>query len=108
MSGLAPTREVLASGVTVLAKRTSTTPAVTLIANIRAGSVRDTAQDQGLAHFVSRTIDRGTDRHSADELAEQLDNRGVTLSTSVNRHLLSLSCTCLVEDVDDVVVARRA
>jgi len=103
MSGLAPTREVLASGVTVLAKRTSTTPAVTLIANIRAGSVRDTAQDQGLAHFVSRTIDRGTDRHSADELAEQLDNRGVTLSTSVNRHLLSLSCTCLVEDVDDVL-----
>ena len=67
MSGLAPTREVLASGVTVLAKRTSTTPAVTLIANIRAGSVRDTAQDQGLAHFVSRTIDRGTDRHSADD-----------------------------------------
>lgn len=103
MSGLAPTREVLASGVTVLAKRTSTTPAVTLIANIRAGSVRDTAQEQGLAHFVSRTIDRGTDRHSADELAEQLDNRGVTLSTSVNRHLLSLSCTCLVEDVDDVL-----
>jgi zinc protease len=103
MSGLAPTREVLARGVTVLAKRTSTTPAVTLVANIRAGSVHDTPTHQGLAHFVSRTIDRGTDRHSADELAEQLDNRGVTLSTSVSRHTLSLSCTCLVEDMDDVL-----
>src|SRR4029453_5331527 len=101
MSGLAPTREVLASGVTVLAKRTSTTPAVTLIPNIRAGPGRDTAQNQGLGHFVSRTIDRGTDRHSADELAEQLDNRGVTLSASVSRHVLSLACTCLVEDIDD-------
>ena len=103
MPGLAPTREVLANGVTVIAKRTSTTPAVTLIANVRAGSVHDTAEHQGLAHFVSRTIDRGTDRHSADELADQLDNRGVTLSSSVNRHLLSLSCTCLVEDMDDVL-----
>jgi zinc protease len=103
MSGLAPTREVLTNGGTVIAKRTSTTPAVTLVANVRAGSVHDTPELPGLAHFVSRTIDRGTDRHSADELAEQLDNRGVTLSASVNRHLLSLACTCLVEDIDDVL-----
>jgi zinc protease len=103
MSGLAPTREVLTNGGTIIAKRTSTTPAVTLVANVRAGSVHDTAELPGLAHFVSRTIDRGTDRHSADELAEQLDNRGVTLATSVNRHLLSLACTCLVEDIDDVL-----
>jgi zinc protease len=100
MPGLAPTREVLPNGVTVIAKRTVTTPAVTLLAHLRAGSVHDT--QLGLAHFVSRTIDRGTDRHSADELAEQLDNRGVTLSASVSRHVLSLACTCLVEDIDDV------
>jgi zinc protease len=101
--GLAPTREVLANGVTVLAKRTSTTPAVTLIANLRAGAVHDTAELPGVAHFMSRTIDRGTERYSADELAEQLDNRGVTLAASVNRHLLSLACTCLVEDLDNVL-----
>ena len=103
IAGLAPTREVLANGVTVLAKRTSTTPAVTLIANLRAGSVHDTAELPGLAHFVSRTMDRGTERYSADELAEQLDNRGVTLAASVTRHALSLACTCLVEDLDDVL-----
>ena len=51
--GLAPTREVLANGVTVLAKRTSTTPAVTLIANLRAGAVHDTAELPGVAHFMS-------------------------------------------------------
>ncbi len=103
IAGLAPTREVLANGVTVLAKRTSTTPAVTLIANLQAGSVHDTAELPGLAHFVSRTIDRGTERYSADELAEQLDSRGVTLAASVTRHALSLACTCLVEDLDDVL-----
>jgi zinc protease len=102
-AGLAPTREVLANGVTVLAKRTSTTPAVTLIANLRAGAVHDPPELPGLAHFVSRTIDRGTEHYSADELAENLENRGVTLSASVTRHMLSLGCTCLVEDHDDVL-----
>ena len=65
--------------------------------------VYDPPGHEGLAHFVSRTIDRGTDRHSADELAEELDDRGVTLSTSVTRHILSLACTCLVEDMEDVL-----
>ena len=101
--GLAPTCATLASGVTVVARETRTTPAVTLSVNLRAGTAFDLADADGLAHFVSRTIDRGTERYSADEIAEQLDGRGVTLSASVGRHLLSLACTCLVEDFDDVL-----
>ncbi len=103
MAGLAPTRKVLGNGVTLLTKRTSTTPAVTLVANVRAGSVYDPAPLEGLAHFVSRTIDRGTRRYSADELAELLDSRGITLTSSTTRHTVSLACTCLVEDFDDVL-----
>ena len=103
MAGLAPTREVLENGVTILSRRTPTTPAVTLVANVRAGSLYDPAPLEGLAHFVSRTIDRGTQKHSPDELAELFDSRGITLTTSVTRHSLSLACTCLVEDFDDVV-----
>jgi zinc protease len=103
MAGLAPTREVLGNGVTLLAKRTSTTPAVTLLVSVRAGSVYDPAPLEGLAHFVSRTIDRGTRQYSADELAERLDSHGITLATSVTRHTLSLACTCLAEDFDEVL-----
>lgn len=103
MAGLAPTRKVLENGVTVLSTRTPTTPAVTLVANVRAGSWYDPAPLEGLAHFVSRTIDRGTQRHSPDELAELFDSRGITLTTSITRHSLSLACTCLVEDFDDVL-----
>jgi zinc protease len=103
MAGLAPTRTVLGNGITLLTKRTSTTPAVTLVANARAGSVYDPARLEGLAHFVSRTIDRGTNKYSADELAELLDSRGITLTSSITRHTVSLACTCLVEDVDAVL-----
>src|SRR3990170_2411265 len=51
----------------------------------------------------SRTIDRGTSSQSADAIAEALDGRGVSLSVAVNRHVLSLICTCLVEDVEPVL-----
>jgi len=102
-AGLAPAREVLENGVTVTAKHAGATPAMTLHANLHAGTAFDPVDAEGLAHFVSRTIDRGTERHSADDLAEQLDSRGVTLSASAGRHLLSLACTCLVEDFDEVL-----
>ena len=101
--GLAPVREVLTSGMVILAKESRATPAVTLHASVRAGTVFDPASLGGLAHFVSRTIDRGTAIRSADDIAEELDVRGVSLSVSVNRHVLSLVCTCLVEDYAAVV-----
>ena len=101
--GLSPARAVLANGVTVIAKETRTTPAVTMHANIRAGTDCDPADGEGLAHFMSRAIDRGTERCSADEIAERFDGRGVTLATTVGRHVLTLVCTCLVEDFEDVL-----
>jgi zinc protease len=102
--GLSPTRDVLDNGVTILTKQTNTTPAVTLHASLlAAGSTSDPSSLTGLAHFVSRTIDRGTSRHSVDEIAEALDGRGVSLSVSVGRHALSLVCTCLVEDFDTIL-----
>ncbi|MBI2828712.1 MAG: insulinase family protein [Acidobacteria bacterium] len=97
--GLAPVRAVLGNGAVVIAKESPTTPAVTVHASFRAGTVFDPADQAGLSHFVSRTIDRGTETRPADRIAEALDGRGVSLSISVNRHALSLVCTCLVEDL---------
>ena len=101
--GLSPTRQVLANGVTVIAKETRTTPAVTIYAAVRAGTIYDPIEAGGLAHFVSRTIDRGTTAYTADQIAEELDNRGVSLTVNVNRHVISLVCNCLVEDFDHVL-----
>ena len=101
--GLAPVRAVLPNGATIIAKATATTPAITLHASIQAGSVFDPPGLDGMAHFVSRVIDRGTATRSADDIAETLDSRGVTLAASVNRHAISLVCTCLVEDFDAVL-----
>ncbi|HVC18959.1 MAG TPA: pitrilysin family protein [Vicinamibacterales bacterium] len=102
-AGLAPSRSVLSNGLVVIAKENGTTPAVTINLAVRAGSVCDPADALGTALFVSRTIDRGTAQHTADEIAGQLDGRGIALAVHVTRHLLTMACTCLAEDFDAVL-----
>jgi zinc protease len=102
-AGLAPVRQVLSNGVRVLAKETSTTPAITIHAAIRAGTIYDPPAELGISQFVARTLDRGTTTRSADTIAEDLDSRGVSLNVSINRHAISLVCTCLVEDFTPIL-----
>lgn len=102
-TGLTPLRHVLPNGAVILVKQTRTTPAVTIYVGFRAGAAYDPPDRSGLSHFLSKTIDRGTTSRTADELAEELDNRGVSLSVGVNRHATWLSCTCLAEDFSDVL-----
>ena len=97
--GLAPVRAVLGNGVVVIAKESKTTPAVTVYASLRAGTIYDPPHAPGLSHFVSRTIDRGTELRSAERIGDELDTRGVLLSVTVDRHTLALVCTCLAEDL---------
>jgi zinc protease len=102
-AGLSPSRAVLDNGVVVIAKRSPVTPAVTIHASFHAGTVYDPADSAGLSHFVSRVIDRGTVMRNGDQIAEELDGRGVSLSITVNRHALAIVCTCLVEDLDVIL-----
>jgi zinc protease len=103
--GLAPVRQELPNGIVVIAKESRATPAVTIHASFEAGSVFDSPERQGLAHFVSRVIDRGTETRSADAIAIAMEDRGASLSVNVNRHVLSLVCTCLAEDFEDMLAA---
>jgi zinc protease len=102
-AGLAPARTVLGNGLTVVAKETRKTPAVSLNVGIRAGSIVDPPDAPGATYLLSRVIDRGTRSRSAAEIAEALDDRGISLSVVVTRHLLTLYCTCLAEDFDAVM-----
>jgi len=103
VAGLNPVRRVMSNGVTVLAKESRVTPAITIHLSVRVGTAFDPPEMPGLAYFLSRLIDRGTDQMSGDAIAELLESRGVSLATSVTRHSLSLVCTCLVEDFVEVL-----
>jgi predicted Zn-dependent peptidase len=101
--GLSPVRAELANGGVVLVQETVMTPAVTISASFRAGSMFDPVELPGLAYLTGRAIDRGTERRTASMMADELDERGVTLRVSSNRQALTVSCTCLAEDFDDVL-----
>jgi zinc protease len=100
---LAPLRSTLENGVVVLAQESHAVPTVALNATFLAGSLHDCADLPGVAYLTRRTIDRGTVNRSADDIAATLDDRGVSLRTSLTRHTLSLSCVCLPEDFDAVL-----
>ena len=98
--GLAAARHVLPNGGIVISKEAHTVPAVTFQVSVRAGSIYDSNELLGLSHLASRVLDRGTQRRSSDEIAEALDARGVSLSISANRHMLTVGCTCLSDDFE--------
>ena len=102
-SGLDPLRQVLPNGAVLIVQETSFSPAVTINLTFRAGSLDEPDDRAGLAWFLARVIDRGTTTRSADDIAEALDDRGVALKVSTNRHVITLACTCLTEDFHDVL-----
>jgi zinc protease len=111
-SSLSPVRGTLENGAVVIVQETSATPAVAINATFLAGSLYDPAHLPGVAYLTGRLIDRGTERRSADVIAEELDERGISLHVGTTRHTMTLSCTCLAEDFGDVLalvmdVARR-
>ncbi|HXH06318.1 MAG TPA: insulinase family protein, partial [Vicinamibacterales bacterium] len=101
--GLAPRRDVLSNGLVVLAKQTTASPAVSVSLTLAAGGVHEPPDRPGLAHFLSRVLDRGTASRTADEIADELDSRGVALQTRVTRHVLTVAFDCLSDDFDDML-----
>ena len=99
---LNPTRAVVSNGLVVTAKQTRKTPAVAINLALRAGAIVDPGDAAGASVLLSRVLDRGTTGKSSTEIADALENRGVSLSLSVTRQLLSLTSTCLSEDVEDI------
>ncbi|MDA1094300.1 MAG: pitrilysin family protein [Acidobacteria bacterium] len=101
--GLAPARECLANGVTLIVKPTATQPAVTINATVSAGSLCDPRGAEGTAHLLSRLLDRGAGTRRGEEVADFLDLRGVSPSITVSRQTTSVTCDCLAEDAEAVL-----
>jgi len=98
--GISADRHVLGNGTVVISKEARTVPAVTIHVGVRAGSIYDSNALLGLSHLTSRVLDRGTREKSSEQIAEALDERGVSLSVGANRHVMSVNCTCLAEDFE--------
>jgi zinc protease len=101
--GLSAARNGLDNGTVIISKEARTVPAVTIHVGVKAGSIYDANALVGLSHLTSRVLDRGTRQTTTDQIAEALDERGVSLTVSANRHVMTVSCTCLSEDFESML-----
>lgn len=103
VGAVAPARERLDTGMVVIVQRTDITPAATIHLALPAGGAAEPETLPGIASLTARLLDRGTTSRSAQRIDEELDERGVALRCSASRHSLSMTATCLAEDVPGVL-----
>ena len=96
-------RYVLKNGLVVYLMEDHELPLVSGTALIRTGSRWEQAEKAGLASLVGSTLrSGGTQKHSADELNEILEQRAASVETDMGEAAGSASFEALTEDVDMV------
>ena len=93
-------RRELPNGLVLLGHANPVSQAVVLRAMIRTGAVHDQPERAGAARLTGSMLQRGTARHSFEELNELTDSHGVSIATDVGRQTTDVTVKCLVEDLD--------
>ncbi len=88
----------LPNGLRVLLKRHAGLPLVNIQAYVLGGSLVDTPATAGRAALVGAMLDKGTARHSADQVADYFDSIGGKLTTTAGRNTVLGSVTVLRAD----------
>lgn len=91
-------RKQLSNGLTVLLRRQSVLPMVTIQAYVRGGVLADTAETSGLASLTTEMLERGTKKYSADQIAEYFDAIGGNLALNSQTNTSYLQCAVLKDD----------
>jgi zinc protease len=102
-SSFAPTRWVLANGLTVLTQQKPSTQAVSIGLSFAAGGAFDADDRAGLATLVARGLTRGTRDRSKTQIGEVLDDRGAHLGGTAGRHTAGLGARCRRADFDAIL-----
>ncbi len=89
-------REALPNGIVVLARSNFSSPSITISGYVTSGSLLDPDDKLGLADFAASALTRGTEKHSFDELYNELESVGASIgfdsginSTGFHGHALA-------------------
>ena len=93
-----PQRTVLNNGIVVLVVENSAVDLVSAKLFVRYGAQVETPEQAGLVHLVSSVITKGTVNFSAQEIAEQVESMGASLTAEANADYLLLSLKAIASD----------
>ena len=89
----------LASGLTVLTERMERVETVSFGAYVGAGTRHETAAENGVAHFLEHMAFKGTERRSAADIAEAIENVGGHINAYTSREQTAYYVKLLKEDL---------
>jgi len=88
----------LSNGLRVLIKRHAHLPMVNIQAFVLGSALVDTEETAGRSGLVGAMLDKGTAKHSAEQIAQYFDSIGGQLSMSAGRNTIYGSATTLRDD----------
>jgi predicted Zn-dependent peptidase len=89
----------LPSGLTVLTERMERVETVSFGAYVGAGTRHETAAENGVAHFLEHMAFKGTEKRSAVEIAEAIENVGGHINAYTSREQTAYYVKLLKEDL---------
>ena len=92
-------RTVLPNGITLLLIENHEAPLISLDLGLRTGSVQDPAGQDGLADLTNDLLRKGAGARTADQIADELDFIGATLSTWAPLEMTRLHAEFLKKDL---------
>jgi zinc protease len=96
-------RTVLDNGAVLLVAERPSIPMVVVNVMVKTGAVADPVGKEGLANLTAELLMRGTKKHSAQALAEELDFLGASLETDADYEATTVSLTTLTKNLDQAM-----
>jgi zinc protease len=93
-------RRELSNGIVVLARENFTSPSVVVDGDLRVGALWHGREVAGLSDFTAAMLMRGNERLGFNEIYEQIESLGASLSVSGGTHTSGFYIKCLSEDVN--------
>jgi zinc protease len=93
------TRVQLPNGVVILTRANYESPSVTLSGYLKCGSLFDSEDKLGLAHFTAQALMRGSNGHTFHDIYDALESVGANLGFGASVHNTSFGGRALAEDL---------
>ncbi|OPX23207.1 MAG: hypothetical protein B1H03_02430 [Planctomycetales bacterium 4484_113] len=93
----------LENGFQLLVRESHENPTVSLSGSVSGGSLLDAEGKRGASVMVTNLLLRGTHKHSWQEIARELEDRGMMLTFRSGRENVSLAARCLTEDTEKLL-----
>jgi zinc protease len=97
------TRQVLPNGAVLILAAKPDVPLMTIQIVLRGGDESDPVGMSGVSSITAELIRRGTASRTSDQIAEQLDFLGASLTTGSDEQSVRISSDFLAKDLDKVL-----